>query len=95
MQTPTDARVVTDADIMAITPDISPEDNVDLATAAAQLTGALGQLAEITSPDGAPGPAFRRTALRLFAKFAGEQLSDAEISAILEEGETANADVRG
>ncbi len=85
LQTPT----VTEMDIVAITPDISPEDNVDLATAAVHLTGALTELAEITAPGGHPGPAYRKVALRLFAKFAGEQLSDAEISAILEEGEAA------
>jgi hypothetical protein len=88
-------RTVTETDIVAITPDISPEDNADLATAAARLTAALSQLAQITSPHGPPGTAFRKTALRLFAKFAGEQLTDSEIETILEEGETAHDNASG
>ncbi len=79
-------RRLTEADIGALTPDISPEDNLDLASSAAQLTKALSDLAQITAPESVPGPTFRKAALRLFAKFAGEKLSDAEIAAIVEEG---------
>jgi hypothetical protein len=73
------------ATITANAPDISPEDNQALAAAAHQLTGALQTLAAITSPAGTPGPAFRKLALRLFAKFAGEVLGEQESAAILTE----------
>jgi len=76
-------RVVTAADIQAITPDISPEDNRDLAAAAQQLSAGLAQLAELTGS----GPALRKVALRMFAKFAGETLTEQEIEMILHEGE--------
>jgi hypothetical protein len=69
-------------EINVIAPDISPDDNQALATAANQLAGALASLA-VTVGQGA---AFRRVALRMFAKFAGESLSDQEMQQILEEG---------
>lgn len=75
----------TAADIQAITPDISPEDNRDLAAAAQQLSAGLAQLVQLTGN----GPALRKAALRMFAKFAGETLSEQEIEQILKEGETA------
>lgn len=74
---------VTAADIHAITPDISPEDNRDLAAAAHELSAGLAQLAELTGS----GPALRQVAVRMFAKFAGETLTEQEIEAILREGE--------
>lgn len=73
---------LTHAAIRVMTPDISPEDNQALATAAQQLSQALQTLAGITGE----GPAYRRMALRLFAKFVGEPLGDAEFAAILQEG---------
>lgn len=76
-------HIVTAADIQAITPDISPEDNRDLAAAAQQLSAGLAQLAELTGS----GPALRKVALRMFAKFAGETLTEREIETILSEGE--------
>ncbi len=75
----------TAADIQAITPDISPEDNRDLAAAAQQLSAGLAQLVQLTGN----GPALRKAALRMFAKFADETLSEQEIEQILKEGETA------
>ena len=73
----------THADVTALTPDISPEDNVSLARAVHDLTGALQGLAAVTGQ----GASYRRMALRLFAKFLGESLSEAEIAAILAEGQ--------
>lgn len=74
----------THADIGAITPDISPEDNQALARAGHDLTAALQGLATITGQ----GESYRRMALRVFTKFLGEPLSDAEFAAILAEGGT-------
>ncbi len=76
------------ATITAHAPDISPEDNQALASAAHQLTSALQTLAAITMADGRPGPAFRKLALRLFAKFAGEALGEQESAAILAEADS-------
>jgi hypothetical protein len=75
-------RTITHADLIAVTPDISPEDNQELAAAAAQLTGSLRSLAGLVGE----GPAYRRMALRLFGKFVGEPLGDREFEAILQEG---------
>lgn len=75
-------RVVSHADVTAVTPDISPEDNQELATAAARLTDSLQTLAGLVGA----GPAYRRMALRLFAKFVGEPLNAQEFETILEEG---------
>lgn len=77
-QTPTAGH----ADILALTPDISPADNQSLAAAAHDLSAALQGLAVITGQ----GASYRRMALRVFAKFLGESLSEAEIAAILAEG---------
>jgi hypothetical protein len=74
-------REVTLADIQIHVPDISPEDNESLATAAATLIGGLLDLGRIIGVT----PQFRATALRLFMKFAGEQMSDDEAAALLEE----------
>ena len=76
-------RTVTAADMQAITPDISPEDNRDLAAAAQQLGEGLAQLAQLTGS----GPTLRKVALRMFAKFAGETLPEQEIETILREGD--------
>ncbi len=73
---------LTHAEISVMTPDISPEDNQALATAAQQLSQALQTLASITGE----GPAYRRMALRLFGKFVGEPLAETEFAAILDEG---------
>jgi hypothetical protein len=70
-------------DIQVNVPDISPEDNASLASAASALSGALATMATLTGS----GPAYRRMALRLFTKFAGEQLGEGESTAILAEGE--------
>lgn len=75
-------RRVTHTDLVALTPDISPEDNQALATAAGALAGSLETLAGLVGD----GLAFRRMALRLFGKFVGETLSENEFEAILQEG---------
>jgi hypothetical protein len=80
---------ITHAAITATAPDISPEDNQALAAAAQQLSAALQQLATITGE----GAAYRRMALRLFAKFVGESLGDSEQAAILAEGAAVTARV--
>jgi len=77
------ARPVTPADIRVEMPDISVEDNKELATAAAQLASALTDLAQVTGK----GPAFRRLALRWFVKFLGEQVTETEIETVLAEAE--------
>jgi len=79
----TDAgRPITHADLMVQTPDISPEDNQALATAADRLAAALQTLAAITGQ----GDAYRRMALRVFTKFLGEPLGEGEFDRILQEG---------
>jgi hypothetical protein len=70
-------------DIVAVTPDISPEDNEALATAARSLTASLHEMASIVGG----GATFRAMALRLFVKFVGESIDDQEAAAILAEGE--------
>lgn len=70
------------SDITAITPDISPEDNQSLASAASALTGSLEGMQRILGG----GASFRAMALRLFAKFVGESLGQAESAAVLAEG---------
>ena len=67
-------------DITAILPDISVEDNQKLAQAAMQLSSGLSTVAQLVGS----GPAFRRMALRMFVKFAGEQISEHEIAQMLE-----------
>jgi hypothetical protein len=71
------------AELQAVTPDISPEDNQSLATAAVALANSLEGMARLIGK----GPAFRAMALRLFIKFIGESVGQAEVDAILAEGE--------
>ena len=75
-------RPVTAADLRVEMPDISVEDNRELATAAAQLARALTDLSGITGR----GPAFRALALRWFVKFLGEPVAAEEMEAVLAEG---------
>ncbi len=82
------AQPITHADLMVQTPDISPEDNQALATAAERLASSLGTLAAITGQ----GDAYRRMALRLFTKFLGEPLSEGEFERILQEGQHGQTD---
>lgn len=60
-------------------PDISREDNADLAGAAAQLAGAFSTLLSTTYH---PSPTLRHRILTLIFRFAGEQLTPAELEEI-------------
>ena len=73
---------VTAADITAVLPDISVEDNQKLAQAAMQLASGLGTVAQLVGS----GPAYKRMALRMFVKFAGEQISERELEQMLKDG---------
>lgn len=70
-------------DIVAVTPDISPEDNASLAGAASALTSSLQGMERLIGS----GPSFRAMALRLFVKFIGENVGEGEARKILNEGE--------
>jgi hypothetical protein len=74
---------VTAVDIQATTPDISPEDNQSLASAAVALANSLEGMARLVGQ----GPTFRSMALRLFMKFIGETVGQAEMEQMLTEGE--------
>ena len=66
-------------DLIVYAPDISPEDNAELAQAASDMARALVDVADLVGD----GPALRRMVLRLFTKFAGEQLSAEEFEEII------------
>ena len=70
-------------DIIVHAPDISPEDNAELASAAHNMATALGDITDLMGN----GSAMRRLVLRLFVKFAGEQLSADEFERIVEESD--------
>ena len=70
---------ITPAAITPILPDISAEDNQKLAQAAMQLADGLTGIAQLVGS----GPAYRKLALRLFIKFAGEQIGEDEIDEII------------
>jgi hypothetical protein len=72
-------RTVTAADMTAVLPDISVEDNQKLAQAAMQLASGLNSVAQLVGS----GTAFRKMALRMFVKFAGEQISEHELAEML------------
>lgn len=65
--------------ITAELPDISREDNTDLATAAGQLASAFSTLLNTTEH---PSPTLRHRILTLIFRFAGEQLTPAELDEI-------------
>jgi hypothetical protein len=67
------------ADVQVDAPDIAVEDNAALAQAAASLAKGMTDLAGLVGN----GPALRRLAVRLFIKFAGEEVTEAEIEAML------------
>jgi hypothetical protein len=75
------------SDIQAVTPDISPEDNQALASAAGSLTSSLAGMAGLIGS----GPTFRAMALRLYVKFVGETIGERDAKAMLEEGEVERA----
>lgn len=70
-------------------PDISREDNAELAQAAANLSTALSTLTATTAAS--QSPTLRRRVLQLVFKFSGEQLTPEELAAIDAEQEAAEA----
>ena len=83
-------RAVTAADITAVLPDISVEDNQKLAQAAMQLASGLNSVAQLVGN----GPTFRKMALRWFVKFAGEQITEGEIGGMIDEGHEEHEGVK-
>ena len=83
-------RAVTAADITAVLPDISVEDNQKLAQAAMQLASGLNSVAQLVGN----GPTFRKMALRWFVKFAGEQITEGEIGEMIHEGHEEHEGVK-
>ena len=75
-------RTVGMADLIVHAPDISPEDNAELGRAAQAITSSLTEVAALVGDS----EQMRRLSLRLFVKFAGEQLSDEEFEKIILEG---------
>ena len=72
-------RQVTLGDVAIGLPDISPEDNWQLARAASQVTDALGKLAGMVGDT----PALRRVTARLLFKFLGEAVPEQEFEEIV------------
>ena len=75
-------RDVTHLDFLVQVPDISPDDNQELAVAARDLAVALNTLMGIVGDS----KELRRVSLRLFSKFAGETLTEREMEEIVEKG---------
>lgn len=75
--------------IAAELPDISREDNSDLAAAAGNLANAFSTLLNTTAH---PSPTLRHRILTLIFRFAGEQLTPAELDAIDKELAEAEAE---
>ncbi|MCW5569431.1 MAG: hypothetical protein KIS84_14520, partial [Dokdonella sp.] len=80
-------RDVTHLDFLVRTPDISPDDNQELAVAARDLAVALNTLMGIVGDS----KELRRVSLRLFSKFAGETLTEREMTEIVEKGVRVDA----
>ncbi|NOZ27774.1 MAG: hypothetical protein GXP39_06945 [Chloroflexi bacterium] len=74
-------RRATIEDVRVGLPDISPSDNRELAIAARAMVETLTDLRKL----GITGDDFRRYALRLVMKFAGETLSDEDLEKLLKE----------
>jgi hypothetical protein len=72
------------ADIRIGAPDISPADNAELGTAAAQVASALATV----SQQGIGGSAWRRLVVRTVLKYAGESVDEGELGRILAESRT-------
>lgn len=77
--------------ITAELPDISREDNGDLAQAAGQLSAAFTSLLQTTDH---PSPTLRHRVLTLIFRFAGEQLTPAELDKIDQELASAAAEMK-
>lgn len=73
-------RAVTNSDVIMDFPDISVQDNKELADAAQAITASLAELRNVF----APSSAMKRMALRLYLKFAGEAITEADFEEIVE-----------
>ena len=78
--------------ITVTTPDISRDDNGDLATAARDLASAMTLLRKQIGGGDRQVPTLARYVLRIVSKFAGEPLDAGEIDAILDEAAELQAD---
>lgn len=84
-------RAVTVADVMVSKPDISAEDNMNLAGAVLDLVKALVELRSLLGDsDG-----LRRFGLRLFVKFVGESISESEFERLLQGEDEPRAEAVG
>jgi len=70
-------------DVIVSYPDISPSDNANLGSAASSMASALASV----QGTGYAGDGWRRLVLRLVLKFAGENVSDDDLTAMLAESE--------
>jgi hypothetical protein len=75
-------RPATLADVHLALPDISPSDNSDLGSGAAQIAGALQSVAA----QGVGGEAWRRLVVRTVLKFAGESVDEDELAEMVSQG---------
>ncbi len=78
--------LVTLADVMVELPDIAPEDNSELATAAKSMADALTGLGGLVGES----RALKRAAVRLVMKFAGESVGEADVDEMAD-GEAATS----
>jgi hypothetical protein len=79
------ARPVTTADLVFDVPDVAPEDNQLLAGAATQIVASLAALGRLVGEsDG-----LREEAVRMWAKFAGEGMTNAQVRQWIADGAAA------
>jgi hypothetical protein len=81
-----DRRRCTFTDLIVHAPDLSPEDNHQLASAAQALTASLAGQRQILGDS----EHFRRMALRIYTKFLEEDITVTEFEAIINGGQTTN-----
>lgn len=74
--------------ITVATPDLNPSDNAELAQAHKTLAEGLEKTAGIA---GLAGPTWQRTVIRLAFQYLGQELSDSDLDAMLEESAEAAA----
>jgi len=79
-------RTVDHKDLQVDAPDISPEDNIQLAQAVSSLSSSFSLMNIVIGRS----PTWQARAVRWFVKFLGERIGEEEIRQILEEGQ-ANA----
>ena len=79
-------RTVDHKDLQVDAPDISPEDNIQLAQAVSSLSSSFSLMNIVIGRS----PTWQARAVRWFVKFLGERIGEEEIRQIIEEGQ-ANA----